>query len=468
MAKPPVAEKPDLLIQKGMPASPDCEAGVLGSILLDNHVYDLVSHLLRGEDFFHEANARIWNRMVALRSAGPSVSISFETLTEDLINRKELDVVGGVTYLSTLTDLLPRPTVAVEYAQIVAGLAERRRMIKAAHAIYEEGLDRSYVDGEENPTTAHSAYLDRSEAAILQVRSRTVTQANHVSAITPRLEMMLNGEGKPLGIPTGFDDLDHELACGGMPTGEVSIIAGESQHGKTSFMLPLAQRAAEQGNVTVIFSIETQDLRLLLRMCCQWAGVSVYKALHRKLSPWDRENIREAQRYLSALPLYIEDASQLNAIDIASRARRLKAKWIGVDYLQILQNPPGKRSGTRNDDIAETNRLFKATAKELDAVVILLSQLTKPENKKEGDGPPTLARLRDSGTIAEQAYNVLGVYRECKAGPGRVDMGTTQIHVLKNKDGETSMVELGFEAQYTRFSTVSKAPTGDQQRRLPK
>jgi replicative DNA helicase len=447
-----VAEDP--LISRGLPANPMAEAATIGAVLLDNRCWYQVEHLPSAA-FSVDANRRIWEAFKALRTATPGIPLDFTTLVERLLNTKELDSVGGPTYLGTLTDGLPRAINAEAYAKIVKDKWTLRRLIQSAHNIVQEGLDGGWSDGEENISTALDSFLSRAESIIMGVRPQEGGGPLPIAEVIPKLRTMLGPQGKPLGISTGFASVDNIMACGGWPVGELNILGGFSQSGKTALMTTMARHSAESGKVTVIFSMETMDVRIALRMACQTATVNIHQALRRgddgrsSLDDWLMGRLEDAMLDLAKLPIIIDETSGLSAADIQSRCRRIKAERgsvgaIWIDYLQLMGDPPG-RFGTRNDSIAETNRILKSIAKEMPAPIIALSQLTNPKDKQGPPPRPTRSMLRDSGTIGEQAYNIGFLHRE----PEQKDR---IVFILdKNKDADTGEVELGFNGQYMQF-----------------
>lgn len=463
--RPQPETAPDPLLDRGLPSNPEAEKAVLGSVLLDNRSYNLVSAMLNPEDFFIEANRRIYARMVQLRESNRPVD--YTTLTEELLTTKELEAIGGITYLSSLTDGLPRASNIEHYARIVRDKAELRRLIHTAHGIAQEGLDGTYADGEENQRDGLSAFIARSQQKIMGINARSSAGMVHVSTVVPALDRMLRGTTtQHLGVPTGFPELDKAMACGGWATSELSAILARTGHGKTSFMLACAVNSAMAGNVTGIVSLETKKERLLLRMACQWAGVSLFKALHHMLNSLEWDLIQDALRDLSKLPIFIEDTPGLNAVEINGRARCRKAEEgtlasLYIDYLGLVSPPPG-RWENQNVKVAETMRILKQGAGETGDARIILIQIARSQNVKQGDAveePPRLSDGRDSGEIENQTYTVAGLYRLDQAKKKDrtwVPNGEGQIELLKDKDGPGGIMPLLFDAKSMRFTGAER------------
>lgn len=467
----------DPLIERGLPASPEAEKAVLGAILLENDAYYDVCETLHADDFSVDANRRIYQRMVRLREGIPARPIDFTTLTEELLATKELDVIGGVSYLGSLTDGLPLAVNSEHHARIVKDKSVLRRLIHAAHNIVQEGLDGSYGVGEENSRDAFTTFLDRAESSIMAVRPACKSGLICVSEIVPRLR----APQKPLGVSTGFSTIDEKMACRGWATGELSFILARTSHGKTSMMLNQMYYEACAGKVVACFSLETSKERLVNRLACQISGVSLFKQMHDMLNQWEKDMIDDARHEISKLPLYINDASGLNASEVNAQVRRLK-RDVGTvdivwgDFLRLLKNQPGK-FGTTNDAVAETVTTLKRGAQEMACPFVWLSQIGRFQtDKKSGkpEPPPTISDARDCGEIENQSYTMVGLYRLDQAmkmvDPNWCKNGEAQFDLLKDKDGPCGTIPLHFAGSSMNFAEIgstSPAPSAEQ-RSLPK
>ncbi|HXI43899.1 MAG TPA: DnaB-like helicase C-terminal domain-containing protein [Bryobacteraceae bacterium] len=468
----------DVLIEKGLPASPDAEKAVLGAILIDNYAYDLVSDMLHVDDFFVDAHRRIFQRMVALRKGVPVRPIDFTSLTEELLATKELEIIGNVSYLSSLTDGLPRAVNTEHHARIVKDKSVLRNLIHTAHSIVQEGLDGAYRIGEEDSQNAFQAFLDRAESSIMAVRPAARSGLICVSDIVPSLRT----PQKPLGVSTGFTSIDEKMACGGWATGELSFILARTSHGKTAMMLNQAYCQASAGKVVAIFSLETAKERLVDRLCCQLSGVSLFKKMHDMLNTWEQDLIEDARKEIAKLPLYINDMAGLNANDVNAQVRRLprdvgqKVDIVWGDFLRLLKHLPGKW-GTTNDAVAETVTTLKRGAQEFGCPYVWLSQIGRFQTDKKSGKPepaPTISDARDCGEIENQSYTMVGLYRLDQAmkmvNPDWVKNGEAQFDLLKDKDGPCGVVPLSFVGSSMNFAEVETAAPEPsvEQRSLPK
>lgn len=468
----------DPLIEKGLPISPEAEKAVLGAVLLDNYAYEIVSEMLNAEDFAVDANRRIYQRMVALRDKTPAMPIDSTTLTNELLASKELEIIGGFSYLSSLTDGLPRAVNSEHYARIVKDKSTLRRLIHTAHDIFQEGLDGAYGIGEENSRDAFTTFLDRAESSIMAVRPACRTGLICVSEIVPSRRVKSN---KPRGVSTGFKTIDEKMACGGWANKELSFILARTSHGKTSMMLNQAYCQAVAGNVVAIFSLETAKEQLVDRLCCQLSGVSLFKQMHDMLNSWEDDLIEDARKEVEKLPLHINDASGLNASEVNAQVRRLKrdvgqVDIVWGDFLRLLKHLPGKW-GTTNDAVAETVTTLKRGAQEMACPFVWLSQIGRFQtDKKNGkpEPPPTISDARDCGEIENQSYTMVGLYRLDQAmkmvDPNWCKNGEAQFDLLKDKDGPCGTIPLHFAGSSMNFAEIgstSPAPSVGQ-RSLPK
>jgi len=469
---------PDVLVERGLPASPEAEKAVLGAVLLDNYAYELISDTLSADDFSVDANRRIYQRMIALRRGAPPRPIDYTTLTEELLATKELDVIGGVSYLSTLTDGLPRAVNTEHHARIVKDKSTLRRLIYTARDIAKEAISGGYHDGEENSSDAFLSLLDRAESSIMAVRPACKSGLISVADIIPNLRR----PQRPLGVSTGFPSIDDKMACGGWATGELSFILARTSHGKTSMMLNQMYLQACAGKVVACFSLETAKERLVNRLCCQISGVSLFKQMHDMLNMWEVDLIEDARKEVARLPIYINDMAGLNAIEVNAQVRRLKRDVGAVDivwgdFLRLLKHNPGK-FGTTNDAVAETVTTLKRGAQEFGCPYVWLSQIGRFQtDKKSGkpEPPPTISDARDCGEIENQSYTMVGLYREDQAmkmvNPDWVKNGTAQFDLLKDKDGPCGVIPLHFVGSSMNFAEIESAapaPTAAEQRSLPK
>ncbi|HEV3455594.1 MAG TPA: replicative DNA helicase [Thermoanaerobaculia bacterium] len=378
--------------QKTLPHSEESERAVLGGILLDPAVLPTIAGRLRPDDFYLDRHRVLYEAMLDLQEA--RVGIDLRTVQAKLEQQLKFDGVGGLAYLAGLDLDLPDIGRIDAYVEIVKERSVRRRLIVAAGQIVRDCLDGG-VDAREALGHAEQAILGLGEEA---VQRGFVPLAN---VFHETLEELEERPGSLLtGVPTGFIDLDR--ISHGLNRGNLIIIAGRPGMGKTSFALNVAQHVAIRERRTVgIFSLEMGQQELALRILCSEADISFSRLRAGRVSQKEWTRIIQTVRANSDSPLYIDDSANPSLLEVASKARRLKAEkglaLLVLDYLQLMQ--AGGRYENRQLEIAAISRGLKQLAKELDIPVIALSQLSRQPERRGSDHRPQLADLRESGCL---------------------------------------------------------------------
>jgi replicative DNA helicase len=379
--------------QKTLPHSEESERAVLGGILLDPAVLPTIAGRLRPDDFYLDRHRVLYEAMLDLQDA--RVGIDLRTVQAKLEQQLKFDEVGGLAYLVGLDLDLPDIGRIDNYVEIVKERSVRRRLIQAAGQIVRDCLDGG-VDAREALGHAEQAVLGLGEEA---VQRGFVPLAN---VFHETLEELEERPGSLLtGVPTGFIDLDR--ISHGLNRGNLVIIAGRPGMGKTSFALNIAQHVAIRERRTVgIFSLEMGQQELALRILCSEADISFSRLRAGRVSQKEWTRIIQTVRANSDSPLYIDDSANPSLLEVASKARRLKAEkglaLLVLDYLQLMQ--AGGRYENRQLEIAAISRGLKQLAKELDIPVMALSQLSRQPERRGSDHRPQLADLRESGCLA--------------------------------------------------------------------
>ena len=379
--------------QKTLPHSEESERAVLGGIMLDPAVLPTIAGRLRPDDFYLDRHRVLYEAMLDLQDA--RVGIDLRTVQAKLEQQLKFDEVGGLAYLVGLDLDLPDIGRIDNYVEIVKERSVRRRLIQAAGQIVRDCLDGG-VDAREALGHAEQAVLGLGEEA---VQRGFVPLAN---VFHETLEELEERPGSLLtGVPTGFIDLDR--ISHGLNRGNLVIIAGRPGMGKTSFALNIAQHVAIRERRTVgIFSLEMGQQELALRILCSEADISFSRLRAGRVSQKEWTRIIQTVRANSDSPLYIDDSANPSLLEVASKARRLKAEkglaLLVLDYLQLMQ--AGGRYENRQLEIAAISRGLKQLAKELDIPVMALSQLSRQPERRGSDHRPQLADLRESGCLA--------------------------------------------------------------------
>ena len=451
-----------MTLERGMPSNTDVERSLLGSILLDNDLQNEAMAALRPEDFYLDAHRRIYARMVDLSENARPIDIL--TLAEELNRHKELESVGGIAYLSSLADGVPRRSSIEHYVKIVKDKALLRNLIHAANGI----IAQASAQGDEA-----AEVLDAAEASIFQISDQRGSQELKTIAEIAQesfegdIEKLYQRGKKITGVETHYTGLD-EMTSGLQPS-DLIIIAARPSMGKTAFAINIAENAAvEDGKYVAVFSLEMSREALLNRMLCSQARVDAHSMRTGFLGKDDVTKLREALTKLLVAPIYIDDTAGISLTELRSKARRLKQTagldLIVIDYMQLMSAsaPGGKRYENRTQEVSAISRGLKAIAKELSVPVVALSQLSRaPETRGKGmggkDAEPKLSDLRESGSIEQDADVVMFLFRPEYYDRDNTELeGKAKLIVAKQRNGPTSTVQLAFVKQYTRFENLAE------------
>lgn len=435
--------------QKALPHSDESERAVLAGALLDPALLPVVVGRLAPEDFYTERHRTIYRSMVDLQAA--EVEVDLRTLQASLEQQDKLESVGGVAYLAGLDLDLPDLGRLDTYVEIVKERSVRRRLIEACGEITRHCLDGG-LEAQEA--------LGRAEQAILGLGEEAV-QKGFVKLGQIFHETLADLEDRPergfLGLSSGFADLD--TMTRGFHPGNLVVIAGRPGMGKTSLALNIAEHTAIHENRPVgLFSLEMSQEELALRILSSQVDISFGPLRSGHLSQKQWTKVVQAVKTVSQAPLFIDDSANPSMLEIASKARRLRAEsgldLIVVDYLQLMQGTA--RYENRNLEIAAITRSLKQLAKELRIPVIALSQLSRQPERRSGDHRPQLADLRESGSIEQDADVVVFIYRDELYDNETTDKGIAELIVAKHRNGETGTVRLVFLGDTTKFCNLAR------------
>jgi len=437
----------DTTLEKGLPANLDAERYVLGSILLDNSLFVQVAAVLQAEDFSLEKHRRIFLRMSELQDR--SERIDRVTVAEELMKHNQLEACDGLGYLVSLDDGLPQIHNLDSYVRIVKDKSLLRRVIFTS-----QGLINRCLAGEEEPQDI----LANAEEILLKLGESTVqaglsTPGDIIDEFQGGLNAFLDPGRRIQGLSTGFQRFD-ELT-GGLHPGELIIVAGRPSMGKTALALNIAQHAAVKLSKTVaVFSLEMSKEALLTRLLCAGARVDSHRFRLGYLDAEERRRLQTAAAELVEAPLYIDDTSGSNLMDMHAKLRRLKAErplgLVVLDYLQLMSGRG--RFESRVQEISALSRGLKLLAKELEVPMLVLSQLSRAPETRPGDHRPQLSDLRESGSIEQDADVVAFIFREEVYKPEREDLrGQAELMLSKQRNGPTGKIQLVFLHNLTKF-----------------
>lgn len=425
------------------PQSPDAEISVLGAMLLSSDAVTRAMEILRPEDFYQEVHHLIFAAMLELFNQTRPIDVV--TIGEQLRQHGQLEQVGGLAYLMDLANMVPTAAHLEHYAEVVRASSALRQIIAVA-----TDLVTSAYRGEKGPQDI----LDEAQAALFQLAQRgnqDVVRLQEVLMETfSRLETLYGSQGKLVGLPTGFTDLDRMTA--GLQASDLIVVAARPSMGKTMLCLNLARHVALQEHVPVLlFSLEMSREQLALRLLSAESEIEGHRLRTGELDSQAWSKLSLALGRLGESPIYIDDTPGISALELRAKARRLKAQQnIGlviVDYMQLMQ---GRRSENRQQEISDISRSLKALARELSVPVVTLSQLSRAVESRN-DKRPMLSDLRESGAIEQDADLVAFLYREDYYTKEADNPEITELIVAKQRNGPTGLVKLLFKKDIGKF-----------------
>ncbi len=452
-----MAAMPDMTLEAGLPANLDAERTILGAILLDNAAHAEASERLTSDDFSLDSHRRIYLRMSELLTSQRAVDIV--TLAEELARYKEVESVGGVAYLASLTEGLPRRPVIEEYIRIVKDKSLLRRLMSICSMAIARAADQSETALE---------VLGAAEAQLLEVSEKGIVHGLQaldqiVAHSFGTIDNLYKESREVTGLATDFTEFDNMTS--GLQKGELIIVAARPSMGKTALAINIAQNAAINHHAIVaVFSLEMSKESLLRRMLASQAWVDQRKLQTGFLGREDHGKLQSALGQLVESHIFIDDSAGISLAEMRAKARRLKQTAGGldlivVDYLQLmsatLPSAGGKRYENRTQEVSAVSRGLKALAKELDVPVMALSQLSRASERRGDDKRPMLSDLRESGSIEQDADVVAFIHRESYYNrdeeQSEADRAKSEIILAKQRNGPTGTVHLNFVSRFTRF-----------------
>jgi replicative DNA helicase len=445
------------LFDRVPPQNLDAEKGVIGSLLIDPQLSDEVVLMLRPDDFYADANRKLFTHIVAMHDAGSRIDMTL--LVERLRREADFEAIGGAAYLAEVAHSVPVAAHAAYYAEIVRDKATMRELIHASTEILQTAWD---------PTIEPRKVLDYAEEKVFSVHDRRNTDSlARIHDVLVEAFVQIDARmqhGAALGVPSGFTDLDG--MTGGMHNGELIILAARPSMGKTALATNIAEQAAIHSRVTTLFvSLEMSRQELAQRMLCSQGKIDASKFRSGMISSEDRKKLVEASAKLSEAPIFIDDSASRSMTEIAACARRLKRKeklgLIVIDYLQLIE--PDSSGDPRQEQVAKIARRLKQLAREIEVPVMCLAQLNRQaEAGKEGHRPK-LSHLRESGAIEQDADVVMFVHREeyfhtKEEAEKQGLVGQADLIVAKQRNGPTGDVKLTWHQKFTRFENATHKP----------
>lgn len=434
------------------PQNTDAEMSLLGAVLLDDEVLADATEHVNAKDFYDKRHSAIFDAMMRLYEHHKPVDLL--TLTEELKKKDQLDMIGGSSYLSELTNYVPTAAHAEAYAELVSQKAVRRRLIKASADISELGFDEE---------TTTQELLEKAEAELFSVSDQSLKQdlVSLESILTDsfdRIEELHQNKGTLRGIRTGYRDLDNMTA--GLQRSDLLILAARPAMGKTTLVTNLAYNVATIARQPVLFfSLEMSKEQLVDRMLADASGVDSWNIRTGNLSDEDFAKLSDAMGEMAEAPIYIDDTPGLSVLEMRTKARRAAHEaplgLIIVDYLQLMQGSK-RTDGNRVQEVSEISRGLKLIARELNVPLIALSQLSRSVEQRE-DKRPQLSDLRESGSIEQDADIVMFIHRPGYYEPDNEELqNITNLIIAKHRNGPVGKVDLYFHPERLRFMSLDR------------
>jgi replicative DNA helicase len=432
------------------PQNIEAEESILGGILLDPEAIARVVDFLIAEAFYVKSHREIFQAAKTLHSEGKPTDLM--TVNLWLSDHHLLEEVGGVAKLAQLADQTISAINIDRYGALVMDKYLRRQLIKAAQEIAELSYDTS---------RELENVLDESEQKIFRLTQKRPQQGLVPLAATladtfNNIEALHQQLTTP-GLSSEFYDLDAMLS--GFQRSDLIILAARPSMGKTALALSVAANIAKIHQLPVaIFSLEMSKEQLAMRLLSSEAGIEGNRLRSGRLSQSDLDPLTQSMVNLSALPLFIDDMANITVMQIRSQVRRLQSEQGGkigmvlIDYIQLME---GSTPDNRVQELSRITRSLKALAREVQAPVIALSQLSRAVESRTNKRP-MLSDLRESGSIEQDADVVLMIYRDEYYNPDSPERGVAEINIAKHRNGPTGVVKLLFQSEFTRFVNLQK------------
>ena len=443
-----------LIQQKTQPFNIEAEISVLGSMLLDNEAINLVTELLRTDNFYKTSHQYIFDTIVNLYNKNNAVDLVI--LKDELKKQSLLEKVGGAEYLMELEESVPLASNVEYYAKIVREKTIKRDLITATAKIQQEAYNDSLESDE---------LLDIAEKEIFDITQRkfsspTTKLFNILHDTFDHISNLHDREGRLTGVSTGYYDLDDITS--GLQNSELIVIAARPSMGKSSLVLNIAEHSGtKEKKPTLIFSMEMSAQQVAQNMLCSTAKIDAHLLRTGKLDDNQFSNLSLAMGDLSESEIFIDDTPGLGLLELRAKARRLKLQhniqMIIVDYLQLME---GRKAENRQQEISGISRGLKALARELEVPVIAVSQLNRSVETRDGH-TPRMSDLRESGSIEQDADVIILLHREDYYDPTKRP-GEVDLNIVKQRNGPTGKVKLTFLREILRFENYQHNTSSDE------
>ena len=446
-------------IVKQMPVSIEAEQALLGSLIINPESFDKVAGFITANDFYLDEHKHIYSALVKMYNQ--SKVIDAVTLVNTLVEEGDRDEAGGIQYISLIAESVPAVSNIKDYARIVKDKATLRKLIGICDDISTDAYDEG---------APVKTIVDVAEQKIFDIsHNNDAKDFRHIRDILQNvyqdIETLAETGGAVTGAKTGFSGLDRMLIQ--MGKGDLVIVGARPGMGKTSFAMNIAVNVAKQKKAVAIFSLEMSGEQLVTRILSSEALVDSSKLRTGQLKTEDWDNIAGVISSLSGCDIYIDDTSAITSAEMKSKLRRINnLGLVVIDYIGLMQSTAN--TDNRAQQVGEISRNLKIMAKDFGIPIVCCAQLNRGTESRAGDAKkPTLADLRDSGSIEQDADIVLFLYRDeyYKDISGNDAQGaensanTAEVIVAKNRHGSVGNVKMGWIGQFTKFRTLEEDMT---------
>jgi len=456
-----MATYPHLVGDQERPTSVHAEMTILGAMLVEPVAIIDATMLLKTDDFALDSHRKIYAAMLQLVELGHGVDIV--TVTDYLSKKKELDSVGGLPYLASLSEGLPRKLSIESYVRIVRDKSLMRQLLTVC--------DMGMIEASDQSREALDV-LNQVTSRLTEISEHAVTGGfSDIAAIVKEsfgsIDALYEQGREVTGLATHYIEFDRMTS--GLQESELIIIAARPSMGKTAWAINIAENAAVRGGkVVAVFSLEMSKASLLRRMLASQALVNSKAIQTGMLMRDDRAKLIKGLELLMESKIFIDDTPGITLAEMRAKARRLKQQHgqldlIVIDYLQLMTGSSSNVKGfeNRTQEVSAISRGLKALAKEMKVPVVALSQLSRASEQRGGDKKPLLSDLRESGSIEQDADVVCFIHREEYYDRENEDLkGKAEIIIAKQRNGPTGSIQLAYLADYTRFENLQHGDPG--------
>ena len=438
-----------------LPNNFEAEQAVLGCALIDPEICLNIVGKLDEIDFYNETHRQIFRAIKDLQKN--SVNVDFVTVSDYLDRKGLINNVGGMAYITTLTNVVPSAAGYTHYVEIVRKNSVLRQIIITCGDTITKAYDKDSDEG----------ILGATEKALYEIAERDQTGALEkiefpLEKVINRIEEIHKDGGATRGLKTGFYQIDK--ATNGLQKSDMIIIAARPGVGKTSLAMNIVSNAALDSKAKcAVFSLEMGREQLAQRMLFSVANVSMAKALRGDLNESDWAKIWKAEKRLKEADIYIDDNAMNTPNQVLSKCRKLKREkgldLIAIDYLGLMKSD--EKTDNRQNEVASISRQLKILAKEINVPVLVLCQLNRSVEQRENGKPgkPVLSDLRESGSIEQDADTVWFIHRDMSAKEIAEDKDgsyTAELIIAKFRNGQPGSVYIGWDGKRTTFYNLER------------